>query len=334
MITPFSVFSQTEIAASVNLIPNSYGLLGQMNLMPLSGVPTNSIAIEEVNGSLSLLPTNLTGGPGTVGQTGKRVVRTFTIPKVEHNEHANPLEIQNVRGLGGNELMNMAQLLTQKLTTARGKHDITLEHLRMGALKGIILDADGTTVIANLYTEFGISQKSVDFVLGTAGTEVRDKCYEVVRHIEDNLKGEVSGGVEALVSAEFFDKLIKHAKVTAAYQNYQEAAQRMGGDVRKGFTFGGITFREYRATATGSAGSAVRFIASGEGHAFPVGTMNTFSTFVGPADFNESINSLGQLYYAKVDPSKFDRGYDIHTQMNPLPMCKRPGVLVKLTTSN
>lgn len=333
MINPFSVFSQTEIAAAINIIPNSYGRLGQLNLMPVQGVPTSSIAIEEVNGSLAMLPTNLSGGPGVVGSTGKRVVRTFTIPKVEYNEHANPLEIQNVRGLGTNELMNMAQLLNQKLTTARGKHDITLEHLRMGALKGIIYDADGSSVIANLYTEFGISQKSVDFLLGTGTTEVRDKCYEVVRHVEDNLKGEVSNGVHALVSPEFFDKLIKHAKVKEAYASYQEAAQRLGGDVRKGFTFGGITFEEYRASATGSAGSTVRFIASGEGHAFPTGTVNTFSTFVGPADFNEAINTLGQTYYAKVEASKFDRGYDIHTQMNPLPMCKRPGVLVKLTSS-
>ncbi|WP_458695370.1 major capsid protein [Wolbachia endosymbiont of Phyllotreta cruciferae] len=32
----------------------------------------------------------------------------------------------------------------------RNKHAITLEHLRMGALKGIILDADGSELL-NLY---------------------------------------------------------------------------------------------------------------------------------------------------------------------------------------
>ncbi|HNN17418.1 MAG TPA: major capsid protein, partial [Giesbergeria sp.] len=38
-----------------------------------------------------------------------------------------------------------------------------------------------------------------------------------------------------------------------------------------------------------------------------------------------------QPLYAKQEPRKFDRGTDLHTQSNPLPMCHRPGVLVKLT---
>ncbi|NSX83902.1 hypothetical protein GOM44_07085, partial [Wolbachia endosymbiont of Atemnus politus] len=27
---------------------------------------------------------------------------------------------------------------------------------------------------------------------------------------------------------------------------------------------------------------------------------------------------------------RFDRGTDLHTQSNPLPMCHRPGILVKV----
>ena len=49
-----------------------------------------------------------------------------------------------------------------------------------------------------------------------------------------------------------------------------------------------------------------------------------------PADFNETVNTLGQLLYAKQEPRKFERGTDLHTQSNPLPMCHRPALLVKL----
>jgi len=94
-----------------------------------------------------------------------------------------------------------------------------------------------------------------------------------------------------------------------------------------------VTFEEYRGVATGTDG-AVRFIASGEGHAFPLGTTQTFATLAAPADFNEAVGTLGQVYYAKVQEARFGRGYDIHTQANVLPMCMRPGVLVKLTSSN
>jgi len=69
----------------------------------------------------------------------------------------------------------------------------------------------------------------------------------------------------------------------------------------------------------------------GEAHAFPLGTVDTFSTYYAPADFNETANTLGQALYAKQEPRKFERGTDLHTQSNPLPMCHRPGVLVKLT---
>jgi hypothetical protein len=84
--------------------------------------------------------------------------------------------------------------------------------------------------------------------------------------------------------------------------------------------------------ADGTLGTR-RFIAAGEAHAFPVGTVDTFATYFAPADFNETVNTLGQPLYAKQEPRKFDRGTDLHTQSNPLPMCHRPGVLIKLTSA-
>jgi hypothetical protein len=85
----------------------------------------------------------------------------------------------------------------------RNKHSITLEHLRMGALKGVILDADGS-VIYDLYDEFGITPAVINFDL-TNATNVKKKCADVLRHIEDNLKGEFMTGVHCLCSPEFFD---------------------------------------------------------------------------------------------------------------------------------
>lgn len=333
MLTIANAFSQTEIAAAINIVPNTYGRLNQLGLMPVRGVMTRDIAIEEQNGSLALIPTEAIGGAGTVGQGGKRRVRTFRVPRLIQEEHVNPAEVDGIRAFGGDTRESLAALLNQKLATVRSKHDITLEYLRMGALKGIILDADGSSVVYNLYNEFGITQKSIDFTLGTAATEVRNKCVELARYIEDNLLGETSSGIRVLVSEEFFDKLVIHPKVKEAYANYQEAAQRLGGDMRSGFTFGGVTFEEYRGKANGLGGT-IRFIAAGEGHAFPEGTRSTFATLAAPADFNDTVGTLGQVYYAKVQEAKMGRGYDIHTQANVLPMCMRPAVLVKVHTSN
>jgi phage terminase large subunit GpA-like protein len=67
----------------------------------------------------------------------------------------------------------------------RNKHAITLEHLRMGALKGVILDADGSMLL-NLYEAFEITPKVVSFALATATTDVKKKCLDVKRYIEDS----------------------------------------------------------------------------------------------------------------------------------------------------
>jgi hypothetical protein len=178
-----------------------------------------------------------------------------------------------------------------------------------------------------------MTQKEVDFVLGTTTTDVRGKCTEVVRHIEDNLKGETMNGVRALVSAEFYDKLVRHAEVKEAFKYYKQN-QDLSSDMRTGFTFGGITFEEYRGASSTAAGTARRFITAQYGHCYPIGAQDTFDTIVAPADFNETVNTIGIELYSKIKERDFGRGWDIHTQSNPLPICYRPEICVQIKTSN
>ena len=334
MINPFDTdaFNMTSLTASINLLTNTYGKLEAMNLFPQKSVRTRNIAVEEQNGVLNLLPTQMPGGAATFEGRTKRKMRSFTIPHIPHDDVILPEEIQGIRAFGTeNELEAMANVVTDHLQSMRNKHAITLEHLRMGALKGNILDADGSTLY-NLFDEFEITPKTVNFALGTASTDVKKKCLEVLRHIEDNLRGEFMTGVHCLVSPEFFDALTSHSKVKEAYERWEEGAA-LRNDMRSGFTFGGITFEEYRGQATDPDGNTRRFIASGEGHCFPTGTAESFVTYFAPADFNETVNTLGLPLYAKQCPRKFDRGTELHTQSNPLPLCLRPGVLVKLTAA-
>jgi hypothetical protein len=334
MQNPFSnpAFSMASLTAAINLIPNRYGRLESLGLFPIKPVRTRQVVVEEMHGVLNLLPTLPPGSPGTVGKRGKRAMRAFIVPHIPHDDVVLPEEVQGIRSFGSEtETESVAGVLARHLETMRNKHAITLEHLRMGALKGEILDADGSTLV-DLYTEFGITAKTVSFVLGTATTNVKGKCVEVLRHIEDNLMGEYMSGVHVLCSPEFFDALTSHAKVEDAYKYWQQGAVLIN-DMRRGFTFGGLTFEEYRGQASTADGTVRRFIAAGEAHAFPLGTLDTFASYVAPADFNETVNTLGLPLYAKQEPRKFDRGTDLHTQSNPLPMCHRPGVLVKLTSA-
>ncbi len=334
MQNPFNnpAFSMAALTTAINIIPNRYGRIESLGLMPAKPVRTRQIIVEERNGVLNLLPTLPPGSPGTVGVRGKRALRSFVIPHIPHDDVVLPEETQGIRAFGSeSETEAVAGVIARHLETMRNKHAITLEHLRMGALKGVILDADGS-VLYDLFDEFDIEQKTISFKLGNPDTKVKTKCIETLAVIEENLKGEFMTGAHCLCSQEFFAGLTGHRNDKKAFENWQQGAILIN-DVRRGFTFGGITFEEYRGQATDAGGNVRRFIAPGEAHVFPIGTIDTFGTYFAPADFNETVNTLGQPVYAKQEPRKFDRGTDLHTQSNPLPMCHRPGVLVKVTAS-
>lgn len=342
MLNPFvgDAYSVGELTKAINIMPNNYARIQRAGVFIEKGVTQRAVFVEEQGGVLNLLQTKPVGSPGTMDRRGKRTLRTFAIPHIPHDGELIPEEYNGIRAFGtGNQLDGPATKLAEKLARMRSKHDITREHLMMGALKGIILDADGSTLY-NLYTEFGLTQVVVDFALNNAATNVDQKCRTVIREIEKQLKGEVMTSVKSYVSPEFFDAFIAHAKVADKYVNWVAAEQLRSGQavgkestgfVRQ-FPFGGILFEEYQGEATDADGNVRRFIASKEGHSFPVGTMESFELLYAPADFLETAGTIGLPIYAKQEPRKFNRGIDIHTQSNPLPICYRPGVLVKVTT--
>lgn len=344
MVDPFKAdgYSIAELSAAINVLPNNYGLLNAMNLFPDRGVTTRTILVEEQNGVLTLLPTVAPGGAATTGKMGKRKVRSFVIPHIPHIDTVLPSEVNGIRSFGMENAVDGVTLkVREKLATMKAKHDITREWLRMGALKGIIYDADAATVLYNLYTEFGISAASavgdvgkyltLSFGLDDEDTDVLAKCEDLHEHIEVNLQGEIMTGITALVSRGFFDALRSHPKVEKAFAAYAALGQNLASDYRNKFVFGDVTFQVYSGSATNTGGTVSKFITANQGIAFPAGTNETFRTFNAPAEFNETVNTPGLPYYAKQKERDFGKGWDLYTESNPLPICLRPSVLVTLT---
>jgi hypothetical protein len=332
MLDPFAGdgYTLTTLSTAMQKLPNRFGRVNQLGLFPTQGITTRTVEIEEQNGILTLVPTAAWGSPGAQNKSGKRKVRAFSIPHTPMNDLILAESVQGVRAFGtenGTDAVNMKVM--RKLQEMKDKIDQTMEWRQMGALKGQIIDADGSTVIYDLFSEFGISQHTQDFVLGTGGTDVRQKCMDTKRWIEDNLFGERMTGVRALCSPEFFDAFTGHANVKTVFQNWQAAQERIGGDVRNGFVFGGITFEEYRASTSNSSGSVSKYITAKDAVIFPEGTATTFEDYAAPADFNETVNTIGVPYYAKMEPTEFNRGMKVHAQSNRLPLCTRPELLVR-----
>lgn len=322
----FDMMSMTE---TINFIPNTYGRIQQAGIFTTRTIPTTVIGIEESYGVLNIIPAVPRGSPSTKNTTGKRKMRYFELLHIPLDDQIKPEDLQNIRAYGRNTLKQAVQEMSERLIAIRRKHDITLEYLRMGAMLGEILNADGSTLI-NLYDEFGITKKTIEFVTSVATTDIRAKCFEVSRWMEDHLLGEMMSSVEVWCDQIFFDALVGHKAIKETYLNYAEAAERVGGDVRKGFTYGGIKFSEYRAVATTPSGAVRKFLQEGTAIAFPVGTTDTFKTFFGPANYISTVNTMGQELYARVRFPDDDRSVEIETEQNPLPICKRPALLVHL----
>ncbi|MDD3676893.1 major capsid protein [Thauera propionica] len=338
IVNPFDAggFTLAEMTAAIQLLPNPYGRVGQLGLFAPEPISQRNVIIESIEGELRLLPAVAPGAPATVGSTDKREVRSFAVPHIPHNDVVLPEEVQGVRGLGlaaGED--PLVTVMTRKLARMRAKHAQTLEYMRVNALLGVTKDGAGNTIY-DWHAEFGLAKKSVDFLFGSSNADMMPRCTEVARHIEENLKGEMMTSIHALVSPEFFDRLVAQKGVKEAYAFYQGTAgtNPLRDDVRRGFRFGPILFEEYFGTVTLANGSTERLIPAGEGVAFTLGTLDTFKTYFAPANLMEAVGTYGQELYAYQIARPNGTGIDIYTQSNPLPIVKRPALTVRLFSSN
>src|SRR5690554_2650376 len=215
-------YELTDYTNEIQLIPNTWGLVGRMGLFSEEGVAQNTITVEEVNQTIGLISSSRRGTrDNMVGKDDLSRMLSFYIPHFAIQDRIEPQDLQGKRRIGTDgEADQLAVARMRKLERMQKSAMITKEYMRVQALRGNIVTPSGE-VVSNLYTAFDVTQKSVDFVLGTAATKVGDKIEEVIAHIQDNLlTGDIVDDIAVLCSPEFFSKLVSHSKVEAAYANY------------------------------------------------------------------------------------------------------------------
>ena len=78
----------------------------------------------------------------------------------------------------------------------------------------------------------------------------------------------------------------------------------------------------------------LRLVPANEGIAFPTGTMDTFTTYGGPANLLETANTIGLPLYARQHLDPKGRWIDLMTEASILPVNKRPRLAIRLHSSN
>jgi hypothetical protein len=321
-----NAFNTISLTNAINKLPYKETRLSSLGLFQTRGVPTRNIMVEEKAGTLRILESKPWGSEGQLNVPSKRTVRSFAIPHFPLKDAVMAVDVQDLRAFGqetGEQAVG--DLVNDKLAEMKQNHEITKEYLLATALQGIMYDGAGKTIY-NLFTEFGVSEQSVDLLLGTTGT-VKEKVIDIKRTVEVKLGALPFDHVHCLCGKTLFNSFIQNDAVEAAYARWRDG-EFLRSDQRRGFDFCGVIFEEY----PGQVGST-SFLPATEFRAFPMGTAGIFQLVYAPADYMEAVNTKGQAYYAKQRRMPFDKGIELETQSNPLPICMIPEVLVKVTSS-
>ena len=333
----FSVVRLTQALMDLKYVP---GRLEDLGLFEVDRVDTTVISVERKGDILVIVPPSPRGGPGFTIGYDKRDMRPLIVPHFEIEDAVYADTVQNIRAFGDETtLETVVARVAQRLQIHSNSFAATEEHARMGAVRGIVTYADGSTL--NLFNEFGVAAPAeIDFDLDNvnpAEGALRKACAAITRRMSDALGGIPFNGIHALCGDNFFDDLLAHVEVRASYLGWSGAQILRDGYVgpnRKSygiFEFGGIVFENYRGATIPSAakdGAPQTFISTDKMQAFPLGVPGLFKTVYAPADYVETVNTLGRRLYAKQYLMTNGKGIHLDTQMNALQYCSRPKVLV------
>jgi len=343
-VNPNDYNSTIEHTAKINELPNTSSLMQELGIYDREYTGNESIIFDKVESAAVLLPdSNRRAGNASYGKD--EVVKTYALP-LSYHVHKNNVtkgDIQSKRKAGtADGEQDLADVISRKLALGRTNVDQTMDYMMLQGLKGICKTPDGT-VLADMFTEFGVTQTVVDFELGTAGTNVEDKCNEVLDAMQNALQngGTLSGTQDVLVDRSFFSKLKGHPSVQQAYLNsvsnveYQrQNSQFREWGISNVFEFNGLRFLVAGHTYSLPDGSSEKAVAVDTGHVVPKvsGGESLFRAYHGPSTRLSSVG--GQDMFAWEQRSSDDTSHEMTYEMSLLCVATAPKVLVKLITSN
>lgn len=326
-----------SLTEAINKAPYAPSFLGRLGLFQPRPVRTTKISIEDRQGKLALISTAARDTVGDVRSRPRRTIRDFTVPHVPYYQTIMADDVQNIRTFGSEtEMESVGQVVNEALSEMRADHEVTHEWHRIGAIKGEVLDADGSTVLYDYFTEFGTSEINIDFDFASGVADLKLLSNNVIKQMGIALGATPFTGVLAICGGRFFDAVTTHASVKDGYERWQSSkffresqiGPEYNADVN-GFDFAGITWVTYR----GQVGN-VQFMHADQCRFVPLGVRGMFLEVMAPANFIETVNTSGRLLYAKQRRLDYDTGIELHTQSNVLYVPTRPRALIKGTGSN
>jgi hypothetical protein len=340
----FNSFKNADFVDGISQTPLQYGYINSRNDFNVKSTNQTAIIFDKDYNTTTLLP-QVNRGDRSSTQGKERKADTFALKLAyfKHDDRLTGDDIQSWRVPGSTDVETYARATAEKLADLKMSWNQTQEYMKLQAKKGVFKTPDGT-VVADMFAEFGITQTSIDFVLGTSTTNVDQKIRLMKTAIAKNvMNGGAIGGVEVLVDPVFFDKLISHPNMKNAYQFYQNSGKQMLRDdltdymqwgIMDAFEHRGVRFISYDATFNLPAGTTEVAFADSTGIATAIGVKDLFRGYNGPSTKMSEANQPGQELFVRtyVDPK--DEFVEMEIEAAPLYFCTRPASLIAVTSSN
>lgn len=325
-------FSMLSLLAAIENFDYNPQFLGSLNVFEDAPQRLRTVMVESRDNELALIQTSPIGAPPDERKKDKRKVRNFNTTRIAKASTILADEVQGIRAYGSeSELAQVQAEVARRITQLYADVELTWEHMRLGAVQGILTDADGSTIY-NFYNEFGVSQPSeVSFAFGTlVAGEVRKKIEsEIVRPMMRAAKGALTTAsrIQALVGDDFWDAFINHEEVRTTYLNYAAAAELRNGTVFSSFRYAGVDWMNYRGTDDNSTVA----IAADKAKFFFVNAPGTFKVAWAPGEFFDVANTPGVPVLPLVlpDPSGRNAFETVELYSYPLYICTRPATLFR-----
>lgn len=330
-------FGLAEMADAYEKIDYVPSIIQDMGLFTPNPIRTTTFWLENRSGGLTLIPTSPRGAPPKQGETDKREARAFQTFRIAKDHTLSASELLDVRAFGKtSELQAVQQEIDRRLSGPTGlirEAQYTFENMQLGAMTGLMLDADGSTLV-NFYTELGVAQAAeIDFALeavNPADGALMLKCMQVTDQMRRAAKGEWRPGAVAvgLCSDAFWKALLVHSEVREIWKLMLQGGFRDGLDGLLGNTprvrIGDVVFLRY----WGSDDDVVK-IPANKVKFFPMGLPGLFQHVMAPGESFAHLGRPGQAVYPMilVDKSGEDAWVKACVRAYPLMFCRRPEML-------
>ncbi len=331
-------FSMGALASSLNKQDFQPTMLRSMGLFNEQPIRTTFAMVEERGGALSLIPTTPRGAPPSDADRSaeKRNIHRIGVPRIAKADRMYADEIQNIRAFGSeSEFVGLQQEVGRRLNGDNGLMrdvELTWENMALGAIQGVVVDADDTTIV-DWYNVFGVTQPAeVAFDFGnTAEGDLKPKITDnILRPMQRSAKGAMTPQTEvmALCGDNFYDDLTSHAEVRETFKHVSASqSERLRQELGMAFTafeYGGVTWINYRGTDDNSTVA----IDPDKAKFFPRNAPGVFQVARAPGEWADTVNTAGLPVYPMTIPDERRNAFvDIEVYSYPLYICTRPLML-------